>query len=170
MLAYVFWHKPRDGVDPAVYEAHLATFHAALGLRSRAERVRGAPWLTGDGYADWYFAEDWEALGDLNRLAVSGGAAGPHAAVAALMGWGAGSVMALVRGGTDFQSVWRWLVKPPGMPYEAFYASVPPQATLWRRQMVLGPVFEFAMAGASGDGAMEAARTEHALVCGQATA
>lgn len=165
MIAYLFWHRPGAGVDAARYEARLAAFHAALAVPSRAERVRGAPWMAGDGYLDWYFLPDWTALGALNRAAVSGAVEGPHAAVAGLAGWGAGGVVALLAGDRAFQTVWRWLSKPDGMTYAAFAAALPAGGTLWQRQMVLGPQPEFALAG---DGA-EGVRTRHELVCGQAT-
>jgi hypothetical protein len=167
MLAYVFWHRHGAGSDAASYEAKLASFHAALGQRSWSERVQGAPWLQGDGYADWYLCDSWASLGELNRLAVGGTAADPHAAVAAMTAWGAGSVLELTQGAAGFQPVWRWLVKPAGLRYESFYAQVPAGLALWRRQMVLGPAPEFALAG---EGAalqsLAVARTTHTWVCG----
>jgi ribosomal protein S18 acetylase RimI-like enzyme len=172
MLAYVFWHAAAAGIDPEGYEERLAAFHAALAARGVpglaahwAERVRDAPWLQGPGYADWYVVRDFAALGELNRLAVSGVAQAPHAAVAAWSDRGAGSLLALVRGEVGHRPVWRWVARPRGLPYDAFYAAVPAAATLWRRQLVLGAVPEFALAG---DGPTPAgqgvARTEHALV------
>lgn len=159
-LAYLFWHRPRAGVDQSVYEARLAVFHAALGADSRAERVRGAPWMEGDGYVDWYFVIDWAAIGALNEMAVTGPAGEPHSAVAELAGWGAGGVMELVTGGHAFRPVWRWLAKRDGEAYPDFYTRMPAGSTLWRRQLVLGPPPEFAAAG-EGD---EGVRTTHELV------
>jgi hypothetical protein len=171
-IAYVFWHVPAPGVDPARYESRLAAFHRVLArsgipglIASRAERVRGAPWLGGAGYADWYLVRDMAALGDLNRLAVAGAAGEAHAAVAALSGPGAGSVFALVRGDGDARTAWWWLTKARGVAYDAFYASLPATAALWRRQMVLGPTPEFALAGeATPPAGGEAVRTEHTPV------
>jgi hypothetical protein len=167
VLAYLFWHRPRAGVDVAVYEARLSAFHASLGEASRTERVRGAPWMDGGaGYLDWYFAADWADLGRLNRAAVGGVAAAPHAALAELAGWGAGGVAALVAGDRAFRPAWRWLAKPAGMTYGAFMARMPAGATLWQRQMTLGPQPEFALAGEGAEGQC----TRHELVCGQAAA
>jgi hypothetical protein len=166
VIAYLFWHQPSAGVGAARYEARLAAFHAALAVPSRAERVRGAAWMAGDGYLDWYFVPDWTALGELNRAAVSGAAEGPHAAVAELAGWGAGGVAALVAGDRAFRPAWRWLAKPDGMTYGAFTARMPAGATLWQRQMTLGPQPEFALAGDGTEGVC----TRHELVCGHATA
>ncbi|MCL6595076.1 MAG: hypothetical protein K6V73_02560 [Firmicutes bacterium] len=163
---------PARGVDPARYESRLAAFHLALAragvpglIASRAERVRGAPWLGDAGYADWYLVRDMAALGDLNRLAVAGEAGEAHAAVAALSGPGAGSVFALVRGDGAGRTAWWWLAKARGIAYDTFYASLPATVTLWRRQMVLGPTPEFALGGeAAPPSGVEAVRTEHAPV------
>ncbi len=164
MLAYLFWHRPRTGVDASEYEARLAAFHAALGAASRAERVRGAPWMDGDGYVDWYFVTDWADIGALNQAAVTGAAGVAHAALAELTGWGVGGVMALVTGEHGFRRAWRWLAKRDGEAYPDFHARMPAGGTLWRRQLVLGPHPEFAAAGEGTEGA----RTAHELVWGHA--
>jgi hypothetical protein len=117
--------------------------------------VDALPWLGADGASgveDWYLVGDWSALGHLNDQAVSGHAGSAHDAVAELTGNGAGALYGL-RGG-DPESVAQpcaaWLSKPPGMPYPDFYErmSAPlgaPGASLWQRQLVLGPTPEFCL-------------------------
>jgi hypothetical protein len=176
VLAYVFWHRPAAGQDVAAYEAGVAAFHAALAADPPAGfggsctvPVAAAPWLEGDGpaYEDWYLVPSWAALGELNLHAVSGSRAGPHDAAAALAGTGSAGVYALLAGPAEApaQPHRAWLAKPDGMPYERFHAALrdalPPGASAWQRQMVLGPAGEYAVASpeplalpwASGPGA-----------------
>lgn len=118
MLAYVFWHRPRAGVDAGAYETALVAFHEALG-REALEGVHGSaalavedlPWLGGPGYEDWYHLEASFALDTLNAAAVTGPMTEPHRAVASLTGAMVGGVYRQVEG-------------------------------VWRRQMVLGPIPE----------------------------
>lgn len=154
VLAYVFWHRPAAGADPAAYEAQLTAFHAALAAHppigfqgSAALRVQEAPWLPGDGtaYEDWYGVEDWAALGPLNAAAVRGALAQPHDAVAARAAAGAGAVYGLVGGPPVLDAVRAsWLGKPAGLDREAFHAGLAgPGRSVWMRQMVLGPAPEY---------------------------
>ena len=154
MLAYVFWHRPGDGGDPAAYETGLAAFHAALaadppgGFRgSAALRVREAPWLPGSGaaYEDWYAVEDWAALGRLNEAAVRGTRARPHDAVAVRAAAGAGAVYGLVSGPPVLAAGrTSWLAKPAGLDRDGFHAKLDgPGRSVWMRQMVLGPAPEY---------------------------
>jgi hypothetical protein len=102
VLAYVFWHTPKD-VDAARYEAGLVAFHRALAASppdrfaaSWSLRVDRPPWLP-DGaahYLDWYVVDGFAALGALNEAAVSGPRQVPHDAVAALAGTGTAGVLA----------------------------------------------------------------------------
>jgi hypothetical protein len=155
-LAYVFWHRPGDDIEPAAYEARLAAFHAALAGQppdgfsaSVALRVREAPWLPGAGaaYEDWYAVEDWASLGRLNAGAVSGERAEPHHAVAAEAAVGAGGVYGLVSGPPVLAARrTAWLAKPAGFDRGAFEADLAgPGRSVWRRQMVLGPAPEYAV-------------------------
>jgi len=55
MLAYVFWHRPADGVDAADYERALQRFHRSLArmppsglIASASLRAESLPWLGGD--------------------------------------------------------------------------------------------------------------------------
>jgi hypothetical protein len=112
VLAYVFWHRPRPGVDVAAYEAALVEFHRRLGAEA-VEGLHGSSvFATEDGgYVDWYHLEAAFALDALNVAAVSGPMQAPHEAVAALTGEMTGGLYRLLDG-------------------------------TWRRQMVLGPVPE----------------------------
>lgn len=148
MLAYIFWHWP---TVEAGYEAALFAFHRALadhpprGFRgSRTFRVGARPWLTVPrAYEDWYFVDDFTALGALNDAATSGPRQAAHDAVAALPAGGVASLYGLVgrRIGAPRYATFR--SKPDGMNYRAYIASVSENAELWQRKMVLGPSPEF---------------------------
>jgi hypothetical protein len=151
-LAYLFWHWPTGDADRAEYEQRLRDFHGALELpASRTFRLDRAPY---DGalprpYEDWYPVADWQALGELNDRAVSGARKAPHDAAAAQAAGGAGGVYALLRGRADAAvAAAHWLGKPQGVPYTLFHeelAATVPDATVWQRQMVLGPAPEYAV-------------------------
>jgi hypothetical protein len=163
MLAYVFWHYPRQGADAASYEASLTSLHGALrgggiaGFRNSATyRVSRLPWLNAPGvaYEDWYLVDDWAALGVLNEAAIAGARKAPHDGAAAAYAAGAGAIYHLRAGDGDLAAahVAHWLAKPKGMAYGEFDALLEPLvaggASLWRRQMVLGPSPEFCLTNA----------------------
>jgi hypothetical protein len=153
MLAYVFWHWPRVAEPRGPYESTLIAFHRALaehrppGFRgSRVLRTGRRPWAPAElTYEDWYFVEDFAALGALNEAAVAGPRKAPHDSVAALPLGGAGGLY-LHRGGdvpsprsASFRS------KPSGVSDDAYVAGLPLEIELWQRQMVLGPAPEFCL-------------------------
>jgi hypothetical protein len=144
MLAYVFWHRPTKGIDPEEYEEAQRGFHGALEVTSACFRLAELPFSKeGNGYEDWYLVEDWGKLGELNSTAVDSTRRADHgrAASHAAEGWGA--VYSLVRGHpASIPEGVRWLDKPRGIATDQFLASLP-EATVWRRQMVLGPGPEF---------------------------
>ena len=162
VLAYVFWHVREPDAGSGDYEALLAAFHA--GLRDGAPVWLGptatfglpaVPWLDGAaGYEDWYLVEDFAALGALNAAAVSGAAKPPHDAAAAASLKGVAGVMAHIFGPRLAAAPgWAaWLTKPTGLDYELFHselaAALPPDASAWQRQMVLGPATEYCVLGA----------------------
>src|SRR5207302_2718019 len=95
MLAYTFWHWPREGASE--YERHLGEFFQALEaekppgyLGGLSMRHGAAAWLPGPAYLDWYRISGFADLGTLNDGAVSGSRRAPHDDVAAMAGGGAG--------------------------------------------------------------------------------
>jgi hypothetical protein len=100
VLAYVFWHTPRNA-DLVAYERGLAAFHHALAadppdgfVSSWSARIDRPRWLP-DGaahYLDWYVVDGFAALGALNEGAVSGPRQPPHDAVAVLAAAGTAGV------------------------------------------------------------------------------
>jgi hypothetical protein len=168
MLAYVFWHRPQDDVAVAAYEQAQIAFHHSLGhappagfQSSAVFRVAGLPWFAGPGYEDWYFVEDYTALGVLNMAAVSHGHRTVHDAVAHRFGAGAGGLYGLSEGhppvepgALDGESVAIWVGRLPGVERRALGELLGDgmdsrHASLWRRQLVFGPAPEFCLL--SGD-------------------
>jgi hypothetical protein len=162
MLAYLFWHEPRPGVDPDAYEARLQAFHRALAaapppsfVRSWSVRLDAAPWERGLArrpFEDWYLVDDWGALGTLNDAAVRAPREDAHDAIAALATNAAGGLYLLQHGTLDGPAPWAaWVVKPPGEPYETFEPQLREAVdaagggAVLRRQLVLGPAPEYAL-------------------------
>ena len=156
MLAYVFWHTSR--VEQSLQEANLAAFHETLAanppegfIRSAVFSCESLPW-TPDGptaYEDWYLIEDFAALGRLNEAAVKAPREKAHNAAAKGADWGAGGLYALHRGSAMLEAhrYATWASKPEGVSYEEFYTSLPGDAEIWRRQLVLSRGPEFCMRG-----------------------
>ena len=157
MLAYVFWHVPGADVGATGYEARLAAFHAALrddrppGLGLTATvAIDAIPWLQdAAGYEDWYLVDDFAALGVLNAAAVSGSRRRSHDDAAAAARAGVAGLMAHVSGPQLPEAPgWEaWLGKPAGMGYDEFHAelwsALGNDASVWQRQMTLGPAAEY---------------------------
>lgn len=164
MLAFVFWHWSEQRVTSEQYEKKLIAFHQELagadlsGFHSSvAFRVSGAPWLAHEGhdYEDWYLVENFAALETLNTGAVAGASQAPHTSIAQDYAGGTSGIYALRVGSDDVgaRPTITWLAKPKGMSYVDFYAGLEPwtasgQASLWRRQLVLGPAPEFCISSA----------------------
>lgn len=163
MLAYIFWHWPRDEIGTEAYERSLVGFHETLAKSclegfhgSLTFRVEDAPWVGPEsrGYEDWYLVEGSAALDPLNEIAVSGNRKEPHDRAAHASAGGAGGLYRIRTG--DPETVRSrsaiWLTKPRGTSYEDFYNRLEPwteneETSLWRRQMVLGPAPEFCLFG-----------------------
>lgn len=156
MLAYVFWHWPQPGVDAETYVDHLVAFHRTLNANkpigfqgSRVFRMRGVSWLdtTGDAYEDWYLLDDSSSLDRINEAAVSGVCEAPHNLVAREAAGGTAGLYRLKSGSPfDDPRFALWFSKPAGVTYADFYSVLQPlvtDATLWGRQMTLGPTTEF---------------------------
>jgi hypothetical protein len=150
VLAYVFWHRPKAGVASDLYESALTAFHDVAGVPSWWTRLGRTPGADEPGwYEDWYLVEDWAALGELNEAAVTGDRAAPHGGAAALAADGIAGIYAL-RGGQPARPGWAaWLWKPGDLGYEDFEAGLRAAtgegASMWQRQMTLGPTPEFAV-------------------------
>lgn len=150
MLAYVFWHRPAPGTDPAAYERRLTAFHHALALPhgSRTLRLDRAPHDPQPAYEDWYLVTDWIQLGQLNDRAVDAARRRTHDAAARHAADGAGGIYKLLTGtppDAPFDAT--WLTKPRETPYAEFLPTLHGQA-VWQRQMVLGPAPELLLQGA----------------------
>jgi hypothetical protein len=162
MLAYVFWHWPAG--EPAGYVEALGAFHRALaaapppGYRgSRVLAVDGAPWLPVEqAFEDWYFVEDFAALGALNEAAVSGTRLAPHDAAARRAAGGTAGLYRLRSGTLGAAARASWFGKPSGMSYAELFARIPDAGELWQRQMVLGPAPEMCLVGAAPPAGIDA--------------
>jgi hypothetical protein len=119
VLAYVFWHRPRDPRSADAYEQANVAFHRSIarvppaGSRGSAFfRVAELPWLssaggrdagpgTGPGsgasagYESWFLVEDFTALGVLDEAAVGHGHRTTHEQAARRLGAGAGGLYGL---------------------------------------------------------------------------
>jgi hypothetical protein len=159
VLAYVFWHRPVAGVDPAAYDAALTAFHDALARPGSVTfQLAHPPWKD-DGrsiYEDWYPVTDWTDVGRLEHEAVTGPRRAPHDVAAHWARWGTGSVVGAVRLAgpiRDMRSA-AWFDKPEGMTDERFYAELDdaltaaPDHAVWQRRLVLGPQPEFVVLSA----------------------
>jgi hypothetical protein len=159
MLAYVFWHWPVTGAEN--YAQSLIDFHDRLSaypperfLGSTTARISGAPWLVDseEVFEDWYFVEDFAALGLLNEAAPSEARQAQHDEVARLAEGGSGGLYALRSGEVlgVAPAISLWFAKPSGVSYRQLHAALEealfttPHA-LWQRQMVLGPGPEYCL-------------------------
>ncbi len=168
MIAYIFWHRPAEGVERETYERVAEHFHRSLahappaGFRGSAlYRMQPPPWFAREGavdgapyatvYEDWYFVADFTALGVLNETAVAHGHRGAHDEVAHRYGSGAGGLYALREGhvhGPPDQAI--WIARPRGA-HHAELADLlgdgmdPARSSLWRRALVLGPAPEYCL-------------------------
>jgi len=124
------------------------------------EHVDGAA----PGYEDWYLLEDFAALGVLGEAAVGRGHRTAHDEAARRSGCGVGGLYGLLEGdrseigqraaalGNASLSI--WISRPPGRPPGSKQRMLGEllgdgmdrrQASLWRRQLVLGPAPEFCL-------------------------
>jgi hypothetical protein len=160
MLAYLFWHRPAEEVGRTVYEEACERFHRSLRhappaglLGSAVYRTSELPWLVGGGYEDWYFLEDFTALGVLNEAAVAHGHRGAHDDVARRFGEGAGGLYSLREGHADPANIPPlaiWVGRQPGTTRQALGELLgdgmdPGRASLWRRALVFGPAPEYCL-------------------------
>jgi hypothetical protein len=169
VLAYLFWHRPRDPAEAADYESALVAFHRSLArsrpagvLASACYRIVEVPWLgPGPAYEDWYVLEDYAALGVLNAAAVGRGHRSSHDAAARRSDTGAGALYALLEGEAGAEALAQatlavWVERPQEVHREALHAELATmlgdgmerwRGSLWRRQLVLGPAPEYCLVG-----------------------
>lgn len=164
MLAYVFWHAPAEGVDAARYAQALAGFHRSLAHSppfgfegSAAFRTPEPPWSGADAglwYEDWYLVDDFAALGVLNEAAVARGHRTSHDRAAEGLGRATAGVYRLIEGepasalalaGCTHAT---WVAPASGAGSSNLGAMLgdgadPEGASVWQRQLVLGPAPEF---------------------------
>jgi hypothetical protein len=151
MLAYVFSHRPADGVDIADYEGALKRFHATLAASPPAGFLGSSTFRVGDRYSDWYLVDSSAALDVLNDAAVSGARTQAHDAAAHMAVDFAGKLYGLSAGEPLLDPGYEIrFSKPAGMGYADLYErikkyTIGPGASLWRRMMVLGPPPEFCL-------------------------
>jgi hypothetical protein len=166
VLAYLFWHRPAERSDVEAYERALGAFHRSLartppvGLHASGSfRLAELPWLapasdgSRAGYEDWYLVADHAALGVLNEAAVGRGHRTSHDRAARLFGAGAGGLYGLLEGDPPSlgeATLASWVSRPPGSTQRELGELLgdgmdPRHASLWRRQLVLGPAPEFCL-------------------------
>src|SRR3974390_1475792 len=158
MLAYLFWHRPYATITATQYEDALTHFQQRLrhqqppGFSGSASfRIASIPWLNGrPGYEDWCLLEGSGALDPLNAFAVAGPVMSAHDAAATQMEEGHGGLYSLVWGEPALpeRSTAVWLTRPRRIQWRPVVDTLRqqlPEATLWRRQMVLGPGKEFVL-------------------------
>jgi hypothetical protein len=161
VLAYVFWHRRGTDVPAPRYETAVSRFHLQIQrnppggfVGSACLRAAELPWLGdgGPGYEDWYVVEDFAALGVINAAAVGPANETAHAAAAGLMGEGTGGIYLLLDGRPRFADILlaTWITPVPGKLnplIDDFFADGLERdtASLWRRQMALGPAPELCL-------------------------
>jgi hypothetical protein len=159
MLAYVFWHWHTNEVDWVSYVTHLTKFQDSLRnakpkglLHAESFQTGQLPWLGADsGYEDWYVVNGSADLDILNDAAISGVHQSPHDQIARLAAGGTAGLYRLRVGTLQLEKTRfaTWFHKPAGFSYQKLYELIQPSietgATLWGRQMTLGPTPEFCL-------------------------
>ncbi|MCH8240892.1 MAG: hypothetical protein IIB62_12780, partial [Proteobacteria bacterium] len=162
--AYLFWHQPFSDISHVAYEDALVAFHRELAKRtcdgfqgSATYRISETPWLDGiPAYEDWNFVESSASLDPLNKMAVAPDMWDIHAGISSKTDIGHGGIYYHVLGVADPKALTRtaWLKRPRGIRYEGPLKEITDQVTgpvsVWRKQMVLGPGFEFAVLDGAG--------------------
>lgn len=161
MFAYIFWHARDEAYPAEEYEGRLEDFHRALSKRgfkgfrgSLAFKIGPTPWLPAGGYEDWYVVEGLSVLEALNQAIGEPELGRLHSLIARMASEGKGTIIAprtpKPRRPTAAKAT--WLSKPRHIGYQEFYSEIEPLAqrrgaTLWRRQLALGPAPEFLLLG-----------------------
>ncbi|HEY1833350.1 MAG TPA: hypothetical protein VGG08_02845 [Solirubrobacteraceae bacterium] len=160
MLAYVFWHAAAEGADAERYEQALVAFQRSLrhsppfGFRGSTV-FRGETPVEGCSYEDWYLIDDFAALGVLNEAAVGRGHRTSHDDVAHRLGSGTAGLYRLLEGEPSANelascSTATWVARGIGTKQQEIGTLLGDGlegrgASLWQRQLVLGPAPEFCL-------------------------
>lgn len=159
MLAYLFWHRPQEGISQEAYERALVRFHHSLAARppmgfrgSRCLRASELSWLQGRcGYEDRYLVEDYAALGVLREAATARGHRTAHEDAARGAGSGTGGLYRLCEGNAELEhaAVAVWVI-PVGHSAQGTLEALllgdgadSSRLALWRRELALGPAPEY---------------------------
>jgi hypothetical protein len=168
-LAYVFWHMPDPRADAERYAAAQVQFQRSLARRppigfrgSTVCRLGPAPpWLPAPGashgataaqaYEDWYLLDDWTAIGVLREAALARGHASRHERAARHVAVGTAGIYRLCDGpsapATTAASLAIWIAPARGADHsgvgELAADGLVGDATLWRRELSLGPAPEY---------------------------
>ena len=118
------------------------------------------PWAgPGECYEDSYFVSSFATLGTLDDHAAAGLHEDPHRHIAKLSTHGAGGLYRLLAGAPGGPRTPRtlWLRKREGRTYAEVRARLaknplPPGASLWVRELGLGPAPDLAFRGRLGSG------------------
>jgi hypothetical protein len=160
VLAYVFWHWTEVDLDLDSYVKNLKKFHDSLrnnkpqGLQEVAVfYVEDLPWLGAKGgFEDWYTLTGSADLDVLNDAAISQIHQTAHDQIARLASGGTAGLYRLRKGTPrlDFARYATWFHKPSGVSYPELFDLIAPlvenqRATLWGRQLTLGPTPEFCL-------------------------
>jgi len=133
----------------------ISPAYAAPGKPDAVTPAAPAPPAAANTYEDWYLIEDFAALGVLNEAAVGRGHRTAHDEAARRFGAGAGALYGLIEGEPGAEALGEaskaiWIARPPGSPSRGLGEMLgdgmdPSRASLWRRQLVLGPAPEFCL-------------------------
>ena len=177
MLAYVFWHRPAEGVEPETYAGLVRRFHRSIAghppggfLRSASFAAPAPNWL-GElpAFEDWYVVEDIAALGVLNEAAIGRG----HRHRARCRGTrrraraparSTGCSRAAPSSRRTRVAV--WIETPRGVESPLLAALLgdgmdSEHAGLWQRQLALGPAPEYCVLAAEPPDGVAATRLPH---------
>lgn len=157
VLAYVFFHRPRSRVARSTYERALARFHLQLartptdGFQENAAlRLPAAPWKESSRrplYVDWYVLDGFESLDPIRAVASRPPWVRAHRAIArqAANGWGALYAASPGARPPDLSDrlVWFSSATLATSSGRNLARGGPPEGTLWRRQLAIGPSPEF---------------------------
>jgi hypothetical protein len=160
--ALIAFHRSLHRAPPVGLGGSAVFRVAQLPFLGEPAAASGEPAVATPGYEDWYLVEDYAALGVLNGAAVGRGHRTAHDEAARRVAAGTGGLYALVEGerceggqrpglesiGDATLAV--WVARPSGSRQRMLGELLGDgmdrrHASLWRRQLVLGPAPEFCL-------------------------